>query len=221
MKHLPAVLFFACALAAPAAAQPVTAAQAAANLERALATLRTLEARFEQLYYSASVSLPLDERGEVYFRKPDEMRWEYRDPQKKVFLYKAGLCQMYLAEDNQLTRSRVSPEAYDADILGIFLGTRSFAETYRIEDAQFPTGTGGAKQVKLTPLEEGDYSHILIEIDLKTWLLRRAVFFEWTGNKREYLFSRIRVDASLPARVFELDVPADCEIIDEDGTIRR
>lgn len=221
MKHLSAILALACALAVPTPAQTVTAAEAAANLERALAGLQTLEARFEQLYYSATLSTPLDEHGVVYFRKPDQMRWEYRRPQEKVFLYTAGLCQMYLAEDNQLTRSRISPEAYDTDIIGIFLGTRSFAETYRVEEAQFPTAMSGTKPVKLTPLREGDYSHILVEIDRKTWLLRRAIFFEWTGNRREYLFDRIKVDAPLPAGAFELRVPAGCEIIDEDGAIRR
>ena len=64
-------------------------------------------------------------------------------------------------------------------------------------------------------------SHILLEVDDRTWLLRRAIFFEWAGNKREFLFSRIRTNAALPAGTFELKVPADCEVIDETGTVKR
>lgn len=202
-------------------ATPVSAADAAANLEKALKNVRTFEARFEQLYYSTTVSTPLDERGDFYFARPDKMRWEYREPQKKVFLYGDGLLQVYLAEDNQLTRSRIPPEAYESDIIGIFLGKASLREAYVIEETRFPTETAAAKQIKLTPRQEGDYSHILLEIDQKTWLLRRALFFEWAGNKREFIFSHERVNGTLPPRIFEFKAPPGCEVIDEQGVIKR
>ncbi len=203
------------------AAFPVSAEEAAANLEKSLRNVRTFEARFEQLYYSTSVSTPLDEHGDFYFERPDRMRWEYREPQKKVFLYRDGILQVYLADENQLTRSRIPPEAYEADIMGIFLGKKSFHETYLIEETRFPTDAAGAKQIKLTPREEGDYSHILLEVDQKTWLLRRVLFFEWAGNKREFIFSRAKVNGPLPPRIFELKAPPGCEIIDEQGVIKR
>jgi outer membrane lipoprotein carrier protein len=193
----------------------------AANLEKALKKVRTLQARFEQLYFSMSVTEPLRERGDLFLQRPDLMRWQYKDPQEKVFLYTGGLLQIYVAEDKQLTRSRVSPEAYDTDILGIFLGTKSFRDLYVIEDTRFPTDSARVRQIKLTPKEEGDYSHILIEVDDRTWLLRRAIFFEWAGNKREFLFSRLRTNAALPRRTFELKVPAGTEVIDETPPVKR
>jgi len=193
----------------------------AANLEKALRKVRTLQTRFEQLYFSMSVTEPLRERGDLFLQRPDLMRWQYRIPQEKVFLYTGGLLQVYLAEDKQLTKSRVSPEAYDTDILGIFLGTKSFRDLYTIEDTRFPTDSARVRQIKLTPKEEGDYSHILLEVDDRTWLLRRAIFFEWAGNKREFLFTRLRANATLPPRTFELKVPSGTEVIDETGPVKR
>lgn len=101
---------------------PVTPEETAANLEKALRGLHSLRARFDQLYFSPSVPDPLHERGELFLQKPDRMRWQYKDPQEKTFLYAGGIVQMYLPEEKQLTRSRVPPEAYESDILGIFLG---------------------------------------------------------------------------------------------------
>ncbi len=207
------------ALAVPSFA--VAPGEAAANLEKRLRALRTFQARFEQYYYSAAVSEPLHERGEVFLRKPDEMRWEYKDPQEKVFLYKGGILQVYVAEDSQLTRSRVPPETYESDIVGVFLGTHSFADVYTIEDAQIPLETAGVRQIRLTPKVEGDYSSLVFEIDEHTWLLRRAVFYEGAGNRREFIFSKIRVDEPLPAKIFELKVPPGTEIIDDEGVIKR
>ncbi len=199
----------------------VTAEQAVANLDRALKAVGTLQARFEQLHYSMSVSTPLREKGEFFFQKPDRMRWEYKDPQDKVFLYKDGVLEMYLPEEKQLTRRPVSKEALESDIFGIFLGVMSFDEAYIIEDSPFPTEAGRVRQVKLTPRTEGDYSHILLEIDETTWLLRRAIFLEWAGNKREFVFSQVRTGVRLPAKAFTLKVPAATEIIDDTENARR
>ena len=204
-----------------ATAFPVTPEEAVANLERALKAAVTLQAWFEQLHYSMSVSAPLREKGEIFLQKPDRMRWEYRDPQDKVFLYKDGVLEMYIPEEKQLTRTRVAKEALESDIFGIFLGVMSFRDSYIIEDSPFPTDVTRVKQVKLTPRTEGDYSHILLEIDETTWLLRRAIFLEWAGNKREFIFSQVRTGVRLPARTFELKVPPDCEIIDDGETVRR
>ena len=194
----------------------VTPGEAVANLGRALKAAGTLKADFEQSHYSMSVSTPLKEKGEFFLARPDRMRWVYKSPQDKVFLYKDGLLEMYLPEDRQLTRSRVPPEALETDIFGIFLGKISFEEAYVIENSPFPTDAAGVRQVKLTPRTEGDFSHILLEIDERTWLLRRAIFFEWTGTKQEFLFNRVRTGVRLPPATFELKVPPDTEIIDQE-----
>lgn len=219
MRRLSAVILGFLALAA--AAFPVTPEEAVASLERAIKAVGTLRARFEQLHYSMSVSTPLREKGEFFFEKPDRMRWEYQDPQDKVFLFKDGVLQMYIPEDKQLTRSRVPRETLESDIFGIFLGVMSFKEAYIIEESPFPTDATHVRQVKLTPRTEGECSHILLEIDERTWLLRRAIFVEWAGNKREFVFSQVRTGVRLPRRTFELKVPPDCEIIDDGETIRR
>ncbi len=209
------------AVTALSAAPAVTAEQAVANLQRALAAVTTLQARFEQLHYSMTVSEPLREKGDLFLQKPDRMRWAYKDPQDKVFLYKEGVIEMYLPEDKQLTRSPVSKEALESDIFGILLGTVGLRDAYTVEDSLFPTTATRVRQVKLTPRTEGEFSHILLEIDDSTWLLRRAIFLEWAGNKREFVFSRVRTGIRIPARTFTLKVPPDTEIIDDTGSAKH
>ncbi|HPW17304.1 MAG TPA: outer membrane lipoprotein carrier protein LolA [Candidatus Aminicenantes bacterium] len=223
MKRLPAaaaaLALSACALSAQTTAVPPE--EATANLERALKAAPTLRADFEQLHYSMSVSEPLREKGELLFEKPDRMRWEYRSPQPKVFIYKEGVLESYLPEEKQLTRSPVAEEALKSDIFGIFLGTMSFAEAYAVESNPFPTDAARVRQVKLTPRTEGDFSHILLEIDETTWLPRRVVFLEWAGAKREFIFSRVRTGVRLPAGAFTLKVPPGTEVIDDTATVIR
>jgi outer membrane lipoprotein carrier protein len=227
MKRLTAVIAGVLVLAAiilPLAASDapaVSAQEAVANLERTLKAVTTLQARFEQLHYSMSISEPLREKGEFFLEKPDRMRWTYKNPQDKVFLYRDGVLEMYLPEEKQLTRSPVAKEALQSDIFGIFLGSMSFRDAYVVEDSPFPTDATRVRQVKLTPKTEGDYSHILLEIDETTWLLRRAIFLEWAGNKNEFVFSQVRTGVRIPAKTFTLKVPPDTEIIDDTEGARR
>jgi outer membrane lipoprotein carrier protein len=222
MKRLAAAAFVVLAgVLFSAAAPAVTPDQAVANLEKALKAVKTLRADFEQLHYSMTVSEPLREKGRLFLEKPDRMRWEYTSPQDKVFLYQESIIEMYLPEEKQLTRSRVAEETLRSDIFGILLGLMSFRDAYTVEASLFPTDASRVRQVKLTPHEEGDYTHILLEIDETTWLLRRAIFLEWAGNKREFIFSRVRTGVRLPAAAFTLKVPPGTEIIDDTEPIRR
>jgi outer membrane lipoprotein carrier protein len=188
---------------------------AAVNIEKKLSSLESLQADFEQVEYSASISTPLREKGRFYFLRPDLMRWEYQKPERYVFLYKEGVSLAYYPDDNQLFRRTLSPEEKDSEIFALFTGKRKLAETYLIDPASFPSEKKTPVQLKLTPKQEGEFSSILLEVNEKTWLIEKAVFFDWAGNKREFHFSQIKPNSRLSPKVFELEVPPDCEVIDD------
>ena len=200
----------------PSVASPLQAPQAAAlSIEKTLASLRSLRADFEQSYYSASMATPLVEKGKLYLQKPDLMRWEYLEPEHNIYIYKEGISLAYFPEDNQLYRHALSPEEKDWAIFSLLTGRSKIADTYLIEPAEFPSDRKSPVQIKLIPKTEGEVSYILLEADPVTWLLNKAVFLDWAGNKQEFRFYGLKLNPRLDARTFELDVPADCEVIDD------
>lgn len=209
------------ALAARAAPAPFfsPAAQTApreivARFEKSLRALNAFQADFEQTSSSSSVSTPLREKGRLTVKKGDLMRWDYAEPEKKTFVFNAGLLSSYFPEDNQLWRQKLAPEDYEGDIPAILTGKARLTERYDVEASPFPGASPGTPQLKLTPKAEEDGSFILIEIDPSTWMLRRAVLFDWAGNRTEFAFSKFKADPRVDARFFEIKVPPDCEIID-------
>jgi outer membrane lipoprotein carrier protein len=193
---------------------PPSPQQAALNIEKAFASLRSLRADFEQSYYPASMATPLEERGRLYLQKPDLMRWEYLEPEPNTYVYKEGVSQAYFPEDNQLFRHVLSPEEKDYALFSLLTGRAKIADDYLIEPAEFPSDRKSAVQIKLVPKTEGELSHILLEADPRTWLLNRVIVLDWAGNKQEFRFSGFKLNPRLDARVFELEVPADVEVID-------
>jgi len=187
-----------------------------ARLERNLASLQSFQADFEQTSYAISVATPFREKGRVHFQKPDRMRWEYTSPEPKTFVFKEGLLLSYFPEDNQLWRQKIPPEEYENEILALLAGRARLTEKYRVEPSPFPEAAPDAAQLKLTPKEEGETDYLLLEIDQKSWMIRRVVLFDWSGNKNEFVFSRMKINPRMGKDLFEIKVPPDCEIIDGD-----
>jgi outer membrane lipoprotein-sorting protein len=150
------------------------------------------------------------------------MRWEYTNPEPKTYIYKDEVFLSYFPEDNQLWRQRLPKEQYETEILALLAGQARLAEKYIIESSPFPGGERNSAQLKLTPREEeGENAYILLEIDRKTWMVLRAIFFDWAGNKTEFAFSRIRVNPRFSKDLFDLKVPPDCEIIEDEGPRKK
>jgi len=192
-----------------------SAQEVAMRVENTLRSFQSFQANFEQLYYSATVSMPLHEKGKLYFKKPNLMKWEYQDPEEKVFLIKDDLFWDYNKEEKQLIKYDLSRGEFNSEVLFLLSGQVALRDRYFVELNPFPTENPNTLQIKLTPKDE-EYADtfLLLEIDEKTWFIQKLISFDWTGNKTEFRFSRIKTNINLPNRTFELRVPSDVEIIE-------
>jgi len=193
---------------------PQNVDQAVSKAEFSLRSLKTLKADFEQIYYSGSISMPIKKKGQIWFQKPDLMKWEYKAPEKEIFLSKNGTFLYYIPEDNQVFRGRISQESHEGEVFFILSGQENIRDNYNAELSPFPTDEKNVLQLKLTPKEEGFYSHILLELDKKNGLIKKIILFDWTGSKNEIFFKRIKTNMRLSNKTFKIKYPSDAEIIE-------
>ncbi|NOR13197.1 MAG: hypothetical protein GQ545_08090 [Candidatus Aminicenantes bacterium] len=192
-----------------------TAQEVALRVENALRSYRSFQANFEQFYYSATISTPLHEKGKLYFKKPNLMKWEYQDPEEKVFLIKDDLFWDYNKEEKQLIKYDLSQGEQNTEVISLLSGKVSLLDNYSVELNPFPTENANTIQIKLTPNdEEFADTFLLLEIDEKTWFIQTLISFDWTGNRTEFRFSKIKTNVTLQNKTFELRVPPDVEIIE-------
>jgi chaperone LolA len=192
-----------------------TAQEVALRVENAIRSYRSFQANFEQFYYSATISTPLHEKGKLYFKKPNLMKWEYQDPEEKVFLIKDDLFWDYNKEEKQLIKYDLSQGEQNTEVISLLSGKVSLLDNYSVELNPFPTENANTIQIKLTPKdEEFADTFLLLEIDEKTWFIQTLISFDWTGNRTEFRFSKIKTNVTLQNKTFELRVPPDVEIIE-------
>ncbi len=182
------------------------------NLEKKLQEIKSLEADFIQIYFPAYESQGIKEKGRLYLRRPDQMRWDYFEPEKKCFLLKGDILLSYFFEDKQIVRQPLDEEIIKQSILGLLTGKTKLLDLYSAEiiarDAKSQSIT-----LKLEPLEDQEITKVLLEIDTRRWLIVKIVFYEASGVRQEFLFSRHKFNPTLSPKIFDIPVPEDWEII--------
>lgn len=219
MKYIPWILLL--SLFAFASLSSFTPEEVALKAEQKLFSITSIKANFTQIYISKSLSTPLQEKGEFFFKKPGLMKWLYQEPEKKIFLLKEGNFDFLDFENNQLIRGSLSTENHESEILELLSGKLRFQDRYHIEFTQPPKDPDRNRifHLTLTPKVEYEYSLIQLEIDERTWLIQKVIFFDWADNKTEIHFSRIRANTSFPQNTFEIEIPPGVEIIKNNNSL--
>ena len=184
------------------------------KFEEKFKRIRSLSADFIQIYHSDTVSTPLKEKGKLYFKNPSLMRWDYFEPERKIFIYSNGEFLLYIPEDNQVIKSSRFKEKFESEILSILTGQSKIVRNYKVDFA-YCENKKKNYCIKLKPLKEKEYTFILIEIEKENLLIKRAVFFDWAGNKQEFIFSNVKENINISEKLFTLNLPPGVEIIIE------
>lgn len=183
------------------------------NLEKRLQEIQSLEADFVQIYFPVYESRGIEEKGHLYLQRPDQMRWDYFAPEKKSFLLKGNMLLSYFYEDKQVIRQPLEEEIIKQSILGLLTGKTKLLDLYSVK-VMAREAKDQIVTLKLEPLEKQEITSLLLEIETRRWLISRIVFFEASGVRQEFLFSRSKLNPTLPAKIFDIPVPAGWEIID-------
>jgi len=185
----------------------------AQKTEQKLRSLLSFQAEFTQVYYSSSVSTPLKEYGKVTYKKPGQMKWTYTQPEEKIILLTENKIQYYFIEDNQLLVQDIADEEQGQNIMSLLSGKTNISQDYFIETNEEIVENKETYHLKLIPKNDEMENFILLDIDKKSLFITKATFYDWAGNKQEFVFHDIKINIDLSEKSFKLNLPKDVEII--------
>lgn len=202
-----------------AAARQQSAQQVAAALQARYDTIRDFSADFTQVYESGVLRRKTTERGKLQIKKPGKMRWDYTDPEKKLFVSDGSRIYLWVPADNQVTRSRV-PSQDEATTAVLFLVgkgdiTRDFAVRFE------PNAPEGTYALRLDPkLPERDYEWLRLVVDQKSLQIRELTAADRQGGQSTFQFSNFRENKGITDGTFGFKIPKGADVIDADGAPR-
>jgi outer membrane lipoprotein carrier protein len=213
MRRVALVLTAAIAtLTVSATAQQPSATQVAAALQARYDQIRDFSADFTQQYESGVLRRKLTERGKVHVKKPGKMRWDYAEPEKKVFVSDGSQIHLWVPADNQVTQSPV-PKQDEATTAVLFLVgkgnlTRDFTVTF------VPGAPAGTYGLRLEPkLPERDYDWLQLVIDQQTLQIRSLMAADRQGGQSTFTFSNFKENIGVPDSTFAFKIPRGADVV--------
>ena len=209
---LPAVLAVAQAAAPPAAGRASDAALAAAVLKRVEerhARASDIVARFSQSYRSGMLGREVVERGVLTVKRPGRMRWEYKDPEPKLFVSDGKTFYFYVPADRQVIVSEQSDERSLAARL--LFGHGGLAEEFAAS-LEEPLEEG-VLRLKLVPRRaEPDVEKAFLDVE-PSGRIRAILLEDVQGNRTRFRFESVRENTGVRDELFRFAVPTGVEVI--------
>jgi outer membrane lipoprotein carrier protein len=190
------------------------ATEVAAALQRKYDSIRDFSADFTHQHQSGVLGRKVSESGSVLVKKPGKMRWEYKAPEKKLFVSDGARIYFHDPGSNQVTVSEV-PQGDQAASAALFLTgkgnlVRDFSASF-IQGEGAPPGTYALRLDPRTP--QGEYDWLEIVVDRDTLLIQRLTAAEKEGGRSTFLFSRFKENVAIGDKPFVFEIPRGAEVI--------
>ena len=184
-------------------------------LQKRYSRIRDVHMNFVQSY-AAPGRQPKAESGRVYLRRPGLMRWEYQEPQQKLFISNGKTIHFYLPEERQVQKSRIKNTRDMRIPFQFLLGRRNMKKYFSkiIWAAEEPFFAGNDVIIAYPKKNIDEFTEILMEYDPKDMQLQRMAIIEQGGARSEFVFTDIQENSGLSIRLFEFQVPTHVEVVE-------
>jgi outer membrane lipoprotein carrier protein len=179
------------------------------TVEERHARTADLVGRFTQTYRSGMLGREVVERGVVMVKRPGRMRWEYKDPETKLFVSDGRTFYFYVPADRQVIVSEQDTERSLAARL--LSGKGGLLEEF---DASLDEPVDeGVLRVRLVPRrEQPDIERAFLDVE-PTGRIRSILLEDVQGNRTRFRFEGLRENTGLADRLFRFEVPAGVEVV--------
>ena len=172
-------------------------------------------ADFVHTYRGGVLNKQLTERGHLLVKKPGKMRWEYTDPEKKLFVSDGVKIYFYIPEDKQVIVSNV-PTGNDVTTPALFLAGRGdLARDFQPSFTELPAGAAaGGRALKLVPkTPQPDYDWLVVVVDPVTLSLRGLSYGDPQGGTSNLSFSNLKETSALADKEFDFKPPRGVDVM--------
>ena len=143
------------------------------------------------------------------------MRWECLRPEKKLFVADGKESFHYVPQDHQVYVQPFSASDLYSTPLEFLLGAGDIRKTYAVSwETEFKAKFERTCLIRLTPREsDAEYSFLILELDPKTWEIRRLLMQEAGGNISEFQFTQVAANVKIENSKFRFKIPKGVEVI--------
>ncbi|MBI2834781.1 MAG: outer membrane lipoprotein chaperone LolA [Acidobacteria bacterium] len=190
----------------------------AADIARALQEkydgVRDFSASFVHTYEGGVLRKKTTESGSVLIKKPGKMRWEYIQPETKLFVSDGLKIYSYVPADKQVIVSSVPADDRATTAVLFLAGKGSLMRDFDVSFANGASGLGPTYNLKLVPRQkQQEYDWLIVGVDRTTYQIRSLVTGDAQGGRSTLTFSNLKENVGLADKVFTFKIPRGVDVI--------
>ena len=198
-----------------ASARPALAAPKVADVVRKLQArydaTKDFTADFTQTVEAATLGKPLQSTGQVFFKRPGRMRWEFLEPEKQTIVADGTLLWVYQPEHHQVLKTPFRAAFQSATPISFLLGVGQLKNDF---DATLLASGPDLVRLKLVPKREREIGVLVLDVGPRTYDILAAEVTDPLGNVTRLSFSNLRRDVGLDDSPFTFTVPPGTDVVE-------
>ncbi len=153
--------------------------------------------------------------GEVWFKKPGMMRWNYYDPYKDEIVSDGRTLWYYDEEEKQVIESPLYQVSQTGTTTTLLSGLAKINELFKAsfsDSREFESN--GNYLIDLSPKEDGeDFNKVTVSVDKNTMIVNTMYLYDPYGNLTKVTLNNIEVDKGVSDSLFDFKAPDGVEVI--------
>ncbi len=177
------------------------------------------ESAFEQRFAPRIFGRERVESGWLTVRQPGRMRWEYRDPEPKLFVSDGTNTWFHVPADRQVVVGSLAPaegetERHAPNPLAFLTGEAAILDHFDAELVRDDSTPGDRRRVLLTPRAgTAEVERGMLEVDAATGRIRALELRDAEGNRTTFRFHSFRIGAPPADALFEFRIPPGTDVV--------
>ncbi len=178
--------------------------------------VQDFEAHFIQRVVHRIVHKVIEESGTMAFKRPGRMRWEYQNPENKLFVTDGEKSYFYVPEDHQVIVSHTPGGAMglaEGSPFSVIMGETRLLDAFEVKNSDSEPQAGGEVLLLIPRHPQEGFEEAEIEVRPENGQVIRVSLLDRQGNRTEFLFDEIRENRRLVDSMFRFTVPSGVDIL--------
>jgi outer membrane lipoprotein carrier protein len=179
------------------------------GLQNKYSRMQGLAADFAQVYIGAD-GRTASESGHLILKRPGKARWEYTQPERKLFISDGKSIFFYVVGERQASVAPVK-ESADPQIPFLFLlgrgNLRRDFKRIEVAESERPAAAGNVVLLLVPKRAPQEFRQLLVEVSPSSASVHRLVIFERNGARMDFRLANVRENFIAPDSDFNFTPP--------------
>lgn len=184
------------------------------GIQKKYEQIDNFQALFTQTSEVKALNKTQNAEGEVWFKKPGKMRWNYTTPNKDQIVSDGKTLWFYDEDEEQVIETPLGQVSETQSTTTLLSGLGNIKKIF---DASFAEpgdiNPNGSYLVDLVPKGEEDYNKVTISVNKNDMMVNTIYLYDAFGNLTTVTLKDIKTDTKVADSLFNFITPEGTEVV--------